>query len=207
MRVAPPNGQDAAPLSLVGRHYAPEIAEAAMTFSRATYSHSKLSLREFEAARIMTARLNGCALCRDWRTAVDLAPYLKSLGHDGELALLSAGQAPDEDFYEDILNWRGAPHYSPRERIAIELAERMGAQPQTIAKDERFWRQAKAVFSDAELIDLGYCIACWMGLGRMTHVFGLDGACALPADETPIQASYSKPQGISSARNSIAART
>lgn len=207
MRVALPEASKDKPLSLAGRLYAPDIAEAAAAFSRATYAHSKLSLREFEAARIMTARLNGCVLGRNWRSAVDAPPYLTSLGGADAPALLAAGEAPDENFYEDILNWRGAPHYSPRERVAIELAERMGAQPQSIARDEGFWGQAKSLFSDAELIDLGYCIACWMGLGRMTHVFGLDGARAIATGAAPAEALQSRPQAIPSARNSIAART
>ena len=31
--------------------------------------------------------------------------------------------------------------------------------------------------SDAEITDLTYCIACWMGMGRVAHVLGLDQNC------------------------------
>ena len=36
---------------------------------------------------------------------------------------------------------------------------------------------APTEFSEAELTDLTYCVAMWMGLGRMTHVLGLDSGC------------------------------
>ena len=67
---------------------------------------------------------------------------------------------------------RTSPLYSARERIAIEYAEGMGTDPQGIAQDEDFWRRCKAAFSDREIVDLSFCIACWMGLGRIGHVLG-----------------------------------
>ena len=35
------------------------------------------------------------------------------------------------------------------------------------------------VFSDAEITDLTYCIAGWMGMGRAAHVLGLDQNCEI----------------------------
>lgn len=187
MRVALPESSDDTPLGLVGTIYAPEIGAAAMEFSRVTYMHSTLSLREFEAARMITAEVNGCRLCRGFRAAADLPLYLKSLGDDAAAPFLQAGAEPDEAFYANIANWRSSDLYSPRERIAIELAERMGTEPQQIAQDDEFWKRAKAQFKDAELVDLGLCIACWMGLGRVAHVFGLDTSCpvAAPVEQAP----------------------
>ena len=78
--------------------------------------------------------------------------------------------------------------------IALEMAAvLMGGfrgmeEPKAIAADEDFWERAHAVFTDAEIVDLAYCIACWMGLGRMTHVLGLDGLCSLPTAREPVAA-------------------
>jgi hypothetical protein len=36
----------------------------------------------------------------------------------------------------------------------------------------------KAAFSDEEIVDLSYCIAGWMGLGRVGHALGTDRVCA-----------------------------
>jgi len=181
MRVSLPASHADAPPTWAGQLLSPEIGAAAAQFSQVTYTHSKLSLREFEAARVMTAEINGCVICRNWRSAVDLPLHLKSLGVEDPSALLSQGPAPDDAFYTGIREWRSSDRYSARERIAIELAERMGIEPQSVSRDDDFWQRAKAVFSDAELVDLGYCIACWMGLGRFTHVFGMDSVCALPS--------------------------
>lgn len=182
MRIAPIGGSET-PLSLTGIAYAPEIGRAANEFSRITYQNSRLSLREFEAARLATAFINGCQLCQNWRSAADLPPYLQSLGGGGG-SVADNGPEPDEAFYQAVADWRTSTLFSEREKLAIELAVGMGEAPKDIAADEGFWARIKAHYSDAEIVDLSYCIACWMGLGRMTHVLGLDSACALPWRET-----------------------
>lgn len=63
----------------------------------------------------------------------------------------------------------------------------MGLDPQGLARDERFWTQVRAAFRDAEIVDLCYSIAAWMGLGRATHVLGMDGVCTIvPAHEEAV---------------------
>ncbi|MXO74752.1 hypothetical protein GRI40_05895 [Altererythrobacter aerius] len=56
----------------------------------------------------------------------------------------------------------------------------MGRDPKGIAGDEEFWSEFKSAFADTEIVDLSYCIAGWMGLGRVAHVLGVDAACAIP---------------------------
>ena len=68
----------------------------------------------------------------------------------------------------------------------MEYAEGLGQAPQLIAKDEDFWRRARAAFSDEDMVDLSYCIACWMGLGRVAHVLGIDSVCQIPALNKPL---------------------
>lgn len=173
------SGKDV-PIGRVPMMLAPEIVRAGMEFSRITYLHSAVSLREFEAARMITAEINGCILCRGWRSADDLPAYLAALGDRTDAGILTGQEQPDEAFYLGIPEWRTSSLYSPRERLAIELAEGMGAAPKELAANEDFWARFKAQFSDAELVDLSYCIACWMGLGRVAHVLGLDSICSVP---------------------------
>ena len=68
---------------------------------------------------------------------------------------------------------------SSRELIAVQFAKAMGTEPQKLAKDEKFWAEIKEVFNDAEITDLTYCIAGWMGMGRVVHVLGLDSNCSI----------------------------
>lgn len=180
MRIDLPPGGEHLPPSSWGSAYVPEMGRVAAEFSRVTYARSQLSLREFEAARMVTAYLNGCQLCQNWRSASDIALYFSdpAMAHQGTVA--DRGLVPDEAFYQAIQSRRSAYYFTARERIAMEMAEGMGERPKTLAEDEDFWRRAKSVFSDRDLVDLSYCLAVWIGLGRMTHVLGLDGLCAMP---------------------------
>jgi alkylhydroperoxidase family enzyme len=160
---------------------APEIVKAASEFCRATYACSRLSLREFEAARMVTARINGCQICQNWRSSVELPLYLKSLGGDPSQSVVRNGEAPGDSFYEATADWRHSDMFSARERVAMEMAEGMGLSPHELAADEDFWGRAHAAFDDAEIVDLTYSIGCWIALGRVTHVLGLDSVCGLPS--------------------------
>jgi alkylhydroperoxidase family enzyme len=154
---------------------APEIVGAGMAFSSVTYERTILPLRVFEAARARTAEINGCQICQNFRADRDL-PRLYG---DDVKTVASNGPAPDGEFYASVSQWRTSPLFDDRERIAIEYAEGLGLDPHGIAVDEDFWRRAKAVLSDAELVDLSFCIACWMGQGRVLHALGLDSVCSL----------------------------
>lgn len=175
-----PNSVDT-PLEYVSRNYAPDVVAAGLAFSRATYEHSILSLRVFEAARTRVAQINGCQLCQNWRSARDTAAYVESLGGNRNTIASRDHAAPDEAFYAAVADWRTATLFDSRERVAIEYAERLCLEPQILALDDLFWRHANAAFSDGEIVDLSYCIACWMGLGRVAHVLGIDDACQIPA--------------------------
>jgi alkylhydroperoxidase family enzyme len=182
MRVAVPADQADNPIGYVTSHYARPITAAAMAFSSITYEATCLSLREFEAARKRTADINGCMVCKGWRSARDVPDYLAMLGKaDSRSVASDTSNPPDDAFYADTSEWRTSPLYSERERLAIEYAEKMGLEPDALAYNEGFWARLKAAFSDEEIVDLSYCIACWIGLGRVTHALGMDTQCSFAA--------------------------
>ena len=88
---------------------------------------------------------------------------------------------PDEAFYAAVHEWRTSTVLSESEKLAIENAEKVGFDPNALSTDEDFWARYKAALSDDEIVDLAFCVAVWMGLGRVAHVLGLDAVCALPA--------------------------
>jgi alkylhydroperoxidase family enzyme len=177
MRIEFTAEEQLSPIEHLAKRYAGDIVRAGLAFSAAGYQYSKLSLREFEGARIRTAQLNGCQICQNWRSQQDLIGYFAAFEGDYENSVATNGTPPDEAFYRSIDDWRAAYNLSDRERLAIEYAEGLGASPRDIARDEDFWERFKAAFSDEEIVDLSYCIANWMGLGRVTHALGMDGAC------------------------------
>jgi alkylhydroperoxidase family enzyme len=158
---------------------APEIVRAGHTFVTAAYQHSILTLREFEGARVRTAEINGCSFCRNFRAARDLPAYFETFGGHGADSVAAHGPSPDEAFYRNVAEWRTDPGYSERERLAIGFAEAMAHDPQGLARDSSFWSRLRAAFSDAEIVSLCYSIAAWMGLGRVTHVLGMDRVCSI----------------------------
>lgn len=177
-RVHVPDSHADDPSAFVWSHYAPEIAAAAGSYSRAVYESSTMTLREMEAARMRTAQINGCKLCIGMRAARDLEGHLKRSGGHPERAVSARGNPePDEGFYDAVEKWRDADCFSPRERIVIEYAERMGDAPQSMEEDEDFWTRMHAQFSDAEIVDMTFSIGSWIALGRLTHVLELDGVC------------------------------
>lgn len=178
MRVNVPSEGMENPYGYVMSHYARDITQAAVNFSQATFVHSKLSFREYEAGRRKIAEINGCMACLSFRPAKELQNYLEYGANTQSRTVANRGDPPDEPFYEAVAQWRSAPQFSARERMAIEYAERFATDPKGIAVDEEFWTRVKQNYSDEEIVDLNCCIAGWLGFGRLTHALGLDSVCA-----------------------------
>lgn len=83
MNIDIPEGKDA----IVWGEMVPGIGIAASNFSLSVYAHTTLGLREFEAARLRIAQINGCAFCLGWRTERD-------------------GVKVEEEFADAVTQWR-----------------------------------------------------------------------------------------------------
>jgi len=177
LRISVPTEEAGDPYGFAARTHAREIMAAAAGFSSAVYRETRLSMREFEAARMRTAQINGCMICQDFRAARDAERTFSVGGETPERLVTANGPAPDEAFYGAVSTWRSSALFSDRERLAIEFAERFGTEPQGLAADEDFWVRMNAAFSDGEIVDLAHCTAAWVGLGRVAHVLGFDTVC------------------------------
>jgi len=179
VRIAVPDTQANDPYGFASRTHATTMMAAAGEFSRAVYRDSRLSLREFEGARMRTAQLNGCQICRDFRAARDAPAMFKVPGETQPRTVIDNGPAPEEEFYDQVARWRSSGVFSDRERLAIEFAERFAEQPKVLSQDEAFWARMHACFTDADIVDLAHCVAAWIGLGRVAHVLGFDTVCLI----------------------------
>lgn len=137
----------------------PGIGPAAAAFSQSVYEHSTLGLREFEAARLRIAQINGCTFCQDWRTERD-------------------GETVEDGFDAAVADWRTTPAFDDRTRLAAEYAERYALDHHGLDAD--FWGRMNARFTPAEVVELSMCLGSWLAFGRLNHVLGLDVACRLP---------------------------
>jgi AhpD family alkylhydroperoxidase len=150
---------DRDPIMYVWGEMVPGIGPAAAAFSSAVYERSTLPLREFEAARLRIAQINGCVLCLDWRTN-------------------RAGETVDDAFAAQVADWRESGGLSVRERLAAEYAERFAVAHHDL--DDEFWLRTRAAFSDEEIVELSMCLGSWIAFGRLNRVFGIDDACVIP---------------------------
>jgi alkylhydroperoxidase family enzyme len=135
----------------------PEMGVGAGTLSHAVYEQSILAVRVRELARMRIAQINDCAICQQWRKTAGTADALT------------------EADFEHVAEWRTYPGYSPRERLAVEYAERFALDHRAI--DDDFFARLHAEYSDAEILDLTVCIGAWLALGRTMTVLGIDSYC------------------------------
>ncbi len=170
-----PAQNTADPLGYALQKLSPQIGPAAGGYVRSVYQSLRVPLRVAEAARYRTAQINGCLVCQDFRAGDHLDSYLESVGGDAERSLVArGGDKPDESFYAAVADWRNADCFSEQERLAIELAERMGQQPDALGYDSDFWARMHDAFTEDEITDLTLAVGCWIATGRFTHVLGLD---------------------------------
>jgi alkylhydroperoxidase family enzyme len=157
MNIDIPEGKD--PIGYVWGEMVPGIGVAAAGLSLAVYQHTTLGLREFEAARLRIAQINGCLFCLDWRTERD-------------------GQKVEDDFLDAVTQWRTTDAFDDRARLAAEYAERYALDHHGL--DEEFWSRMAAHYSQVEIVELSMSIGAWLAFGRLNRVLGLDAMCVLP---------------------------
>jgi AhpD family alkylhydroperoxidase len=137
----------------------PPLGDMVERMIRGAYHQSILPPEERELARMRIAQINDCVACSDFR-----AP-----------SVLEAGVAPE--LYANVATYATYPGYTPRQRLAIEYAERFATDHASI--DDGFVDRLRAVFSDPEILDLTLCLAVFLGLGRSLTVLGVDQSCPI----------------------------
>ncbi|MEU5341580.1 MULTISPECIES: carboxymuconolactone decarboxylase family protein [unclassified Streptomyces] len=157
MNIDIPEGKD--PIEYVWGEMVPGIGPAAAKFSLSVYSRTTLGLREFEAARLRIAQINGCLFCLDWRTERD-------------------GQKVEAEFADAVVRWRTTDVFDERTRLAAEYAERYALDHHGL--DEEFWGRMAAHYSQTEIVELTMSLGSWLAFGRLNHVLGLDAVCVVP---------------------------
>jgi alkylhydroperoxidase family enzyme len=137
----------------------PQLGDMVERMIRGAYQQSVLPPEERELARMRIAQINDCIACSDFR-----AP-----------SVIEAAVAPE--LYENVAAYATFPGYTPRQRLAIEYAERFAVDHASI--DDAFFERLRDLFSDPEILDLTLCIAVFLGLGRSLSVLGVDQSCAI----------------------------
>lgn len=137
----------------------PQLGDMVERMIRGAYQQSVLQPDERELARMRIAQINDRVACSDFR-----AP-----------SVLEAGVAPE--LCENVAAYATYPGYTPRQRLAIEYAERFANDHASI--DDALFGRLRELFSDPEILDLTLCVAVFLGLGRSLSVQGVDQSCAI----------------------------
>lgn len=137
----------------------PELGGMVERMIHGAYRQSVLPADERELARMRIAQINDCVACSDFR-----AP-----------SVLEVGIAPE--LYDNVASYATYPGYTPRQRLAIEYADRFANDHASI--DDVFFGRLRSLFTDAEILDLTLCVAVFLGLGRSLTVLGIDQSCAI----------------------------
>jgi alkylhydroperoxidase family enzyme len=140
----------------------PQLGGMVERMIRGAYQQSILPVDERELARMRIAQINDCVACSGFRAQ----------------SVLEAGpKAPAPELYDNVAAYASYPGYTPRQRLAIEYAERFALDHASM--DDAFFERLRAVFSDEEVLDLTLCVAVFLGLGRSLTVLGVDQSCAI----------------------------
>jgi len=65
-----------------------------------------------------------------------------------------------------------SPLLSPRERAAVRFADRMATDHHNV--DDALWKELRAHFSEAEVIELVAHTTLYIGFGRFNEIVGLE---------------------------------
>src|SRR5436305_6845147 len=106
----------------------PQLGGMVERMIRGAYQQSLLPAAEREVARMRIAQLNDCVACSDFRAQ----------------SVREAEIAPE--LYDNVENYRDYPSYTPRQRLAIEYAERFATAHDQI--DDTFFAMLRKNFSD-----------------------------------------------------------
>jgi alkylhydroperoxidase family enzyme len=137
----------------------PELGAMVQRMIRGAYQQSILPAEERELARMRIAQINDCVACSDFR-----APSVQQADLTPEL-------------YANVAAYPTYPGYTPRQRLAIEYAERFATAHASI--DDAFFERLRGLFTDEEILDLTLCVAVFLGLRRTLTVLGVDQSCAI----------------------------
>ena len=135
----------------------PEMAPAVGKLIDAAYHKSMLPTRERELARMRVAQLNACGACANFRAMS-----------------VRTEEGFSESLYESVAEFRSDDRFTPREKLAIEYAERFAVDHGGI--DDEFFSSLRRQFTDEEIVDLTLCLGAFLGLGRFLAVLGIDEA-------------------------------
>ncbi len=83
---------------------------------------------------------------------------------------IARGIRDDEDQLHELLNYERSDRYTQREKVALRYADAIMWNPELA--DETMWKELHEVFTEPELVELGYWIGFTFGGQRWLRTLG-----------------------------------
>jgi alkylhydroperoxidase family enzyme len=80
-------------------------------------------------------------------------------------------QGLTDDLYQQVSQYHTSDEFTPREKLAIEFAERFAIDHRSV--DDDLWTRLSEHFSDKELLELTTTIGFCVGIGRAFQVLDI----------------------------------
>lgn len=144
------------------RTLAPELYQAQGAIN-ALLARTSLGVQLLELVYLRVSQINGCAFCVDMHVR----------------ELLSRGE--DLQRINSVVTWREVDFFEPRERAALNWAERC-TRLSLAHPGQQDFDALRPYFSEREIVELGYAIGCINVWNRLCVGF------AAPVQRKPIQA-------------------
>lgn len=99
--------------------------------------------------------------------------------------------------YDDLLNFESSERYDERQKAALAYAEAIAWRLDT---DDAFWARMHAHFSEAELVELGCCIALTYGQQSWIRLLDIDHHQYLPGTAAAMAPGFEDAQALAASK-------
>ena len=146
-------GSDASMIRLMS--YRSDLVPPFFEFYLSMRSDGLVSAKTKELARFQIAKLNTCRYCL------------------GSLSTLAKEQGITQE-HVACLEDRSPDLFTSQEVAAMDLAKALWENAAEANKDQELMRRVRAEFTDAQLVELAWAIAMYIGLGKMVVFSGIE---------------------------------
>tara|TARA_B100001250_G_scaffold304366_1_gene266188 strand:+ start:6754 stop:7074 length:321 start_codon:yes stop_codon:yes gene_type:complete len=94
-------------------------------------------------------------------------------------------QGLEDELYHRVAEYDDIGAFSEQEKLAAEMAERFVFDHVAMRSDEEFWKRAKTVFSDQQILELLTLIGFCLGVGRILAVLDIANDCPVNLTSDP----------------------
>jgi uncharacterized peroxidase-related enzyme len=134
--------------------YRPEILRTMIAHFRAIMESGTVGIKLKELIAVRTSQINHCDYC-----VASHAQVAQRFGWS-------------EEQLADLANFRIRSDFTPREKAALELAERESLESENV--DDAFWGRLREHFDEGEIIELAATIGLFNYFTRFNNALRLD---------------------------------